>query len=188
MGRHLLWTDIETTGLHANAQIIQLGMVVTDANLNTIAEFEEVIRYRPNELQYQPEALAMHQKSGLWRKVPEAPFDLDEVRTLARSFALKNAGEKPFLAGSSVHFDHRYLLRSMPELVELCHYRMLDVSVFKVLGQLWEFKGWENPLNGSSKHTALSDIHDSIATLEWYRENVLGHGAIGLDELRSVLP
>jgi oligoribonuclease len=175
--KKLLWTDIETTGLHDSAEILALGMVVTDGDLNVLAEFEQHInpKGKASNLDLQPEARRMHEKSGLLARCDAAPFNLAEVETLARAFVIQHGGEKPFMAGSTVHFDSRHLRRHMPKVVELCHYRMLDVSVFKVLGEAWDIADWVKPpcIAGETAHTPIADIRGSIEMLRWYRQNAL---------------
>jgi oligoribonuclease len=186
--RNLLWVDLETTGLDPNTRhIIQLGMVVTDAKLNVIAEFEEVVHYTTRfGMPWDPEALDMHKKTGLLRAVERAPFNLEQVEILAKSFILKNAGPTPpYLAGSSVHFDQAFLKRHMPLIPALCHYRLLDVSVFKVIGDVWGTMpppmypdGTPGRSGGGVKHTALADIRDSIHAFKHYAATALDRSMV----------
>jgi oligoribonuclease len=185
MDKRILWCDLETTGLDPNTdRILSVGLVVTDAALNVVAEFEHDVR-SPSERKWEwpPVVREMHTKSGLATRILSAPFTLDEIEVLARAFVHTHAGEKPYLAGSTVHFDARFLGVHMPKVLALCHYRMLDVSVFKVLGSLWGIKAWENPLQGKAQHTPLADIRDSIASLRYYVENVLFDEGAVIDRL-----
>lgn len=181
----LLWTDIETTGLGPSASIIQLGMVVTDGDLNVIAEFEEVVRHTDaNRLYWDAPAYEMHKKTGLLKEIETARLDTHQVSVRAASFIqnycnlptlpdLTVGGVKPFMAGSSVHFDHMKLTQFMPRITELCHYRLLDVSVFKVLGAVWGIDALAKPPDsGEVKHTALADIHGSIGLLRYYLDTL----------------
>lgn len=173
--RKLLWCDLETTGLESKKdRILSVGFIVTDNALNELATFEhDVLTPKENPWNWAKAVREMHAKSGLDKRIEKADFTLDEIRILARAFILQHAGVNPTLAGSSIHFDHRFLLENAPELPALCHYRMLDVSVFKVIGEMLGLKDWANPLGGESKHTPLADIRDSIAAFKWYREHTI---------------
>lgn len=165
-----VWTDIETTGLDPTTRhILAVGFLVTDENLNPIAELEETVRQnRLGPDSYDQVAWEMHGPDGtcLREASVNARFSLGEVETIARHFILKHGGQQPIMAGSSVHFDHRWLSYYMPGIPKLCHYRMLDVSVFKVLAGQW---GIQAPKAGRIAHTPLADIRASIQELQTWR-------------------
>lgn len=166
----LLWLDLETTGLDpATQDIIQLGMIVTDHKLNELGRFEELVRCTRPHTDWEDAAWMMHgphfsSSTGLARKVAQAPFLLGEVGILAKSFLLKTVGdEKAVLAGNSVHFDRSFLqAKECKEILSFVGHRHLDVSTFKVLGEMY---GWSRP-KGPAAHTALADLQMAIHSLK----------------------
>ncbi len=169
---NLIWIDLEMTGLDTdNDSILEIATVVTDKDLNVLAEGPEfAIRHDEQRL------LAMddwnrnqHRKSGLWQRVLDSEIDmaLAEVRTVEFLVQWVPAGKSP-MCGNSICQDRRFMHRLMPRLEQFFHYRNLDVSTLKELARRWApdvYKGF----NKDSAHTALSDVHDSIAELAYYR-------------------
>jgi oligoribonuclease len=168
----LVWIDLEMTGLDTDADwILEIATVVTDADLNVLAEGPELAIAHPLE-----RLLAMddwnrnqHGKSGLWRRVLEegVPTDEAERRTLAFLREWLPPGQSP-MCGNSICQDRRFLHRCMPELERYFHYRNLDVSTLKELARRWA-PGLLAGVDKAAAHTALSDVHDSIAELRHYR-------------------
>jgi len=168
----LIWIDLEMTGLVPEAdRIIEVATVVTDADLVVIAE-GPVIAVR------QPEAAlaAMdewntrtHTASGLVARVRTSTVDeaAAEQATIAFLAQHASAGRSP-MCGNSVCQDRRFLARWMPGLERYFHYRNLDVSTLKELARRWapEVAGG---VEKESRHTALADVHESIAELRHYR-------------------
>ncbi|TAH41034.1 MAG: oligoribonuclease [Gammaproteobacteria bacterium] len=174
---NLIWIDLEMTGLDTDKDsILEIATVVTDRNLNLLAEGPEfAIRHAESAL------LAMddwnrnqHRKSGLWQRVIDSDVDmaLAEVRTVEFLAKWVPAGKSP-MCGNSICQDRRFLHRLMPRLERFFHYRNLDVSTIKELARRWApevYKGHSK----DAAHTALSDVRDSIAELAYYRP-FLGH-------------
>lgn len=175
--RRLIWIDLEMTGLDPEQdRIIEVATIVTDADLNTIAEGPvlavhqvDVVMEGMDEWNTQT-----HGNSGLTRRVRES--DLTEREAELRTLAFLNdyvdAGQSP-ICGNSICQDRRFLARYMPELEEFFHYRNLDVSTVKELARRWK----PEVLEGFSKkgaHQALDDIRESIAELQHYRETLFG--------------
>jgi oligoribonuclease len=172
---NLIWIDLEMTGLRPDIDsIIEIATVVTDRDLNVLAEGPEfAIRHEEARL------LAMddwnrnqHGKSGLWQRVLES--DVEHLRAEADTIAFLEkwvpAGKSP-MCGNSICQDRRFLYRQMPALERYFHYRNLDVSTLKELARRWApavCKGFSK----DSAHTALSDIHDSIDELRYYRAHM----------------
>ncbi|HRN61152.1 MAG TPA: oligoribonuclease [Luteimonas sp.] len=168
----LVWIDLEMTGLDTNRDsILEIATVVTDSDLNVLAEGPEFAIAHPLAVL---EAMdewnrTQHGKSGLWRRVLEECVAMAEAeaRTLEFLRAWLGPGQSP-MCGNSICQDRRFLHRQMPELERFFHYRNLDVSTLKELARRWS----PSVLAGVSKtaaHTALSDVHDSIAELRHYR-------------------
>ena len=168
----LIWIDLEMTGLDTGADsILEIATVVTDSDLHVLAEGPELAIGHPlAALEAMDEwNRTQHAKSGLWRRVLEDGVGLAEAeaRTLAFLEAWVPAGQSP-MCGNSICQDRRFLHRLMPRLEQHFHYRNLDVSTLKELARRWA----PEILAGAgkeAKHTALSDVHDSIAELRHYR-------------------
>lgn len=169
----LIWIDLEMTGLDTDRDsIIEIATVVTDAQLNVLAEGPEFAIAHPVEtLEAMDEwNRNQHRRSGLWQRVLES--DVDHAQAEARTVAFLQdwikAGASP-MCGNSICQDRRFLHRQMPRLERYFHYRNLDVSTIKELARRWA----PSVLGGvtkTSSHTALSDVHDSIAELRHYRQ------------------
>jgi oligoribonuclease len=161
-----LWLDMEMTGLDPEeCVILEVAAVVTDAHLRRLDTLEAVV--------YQPEAVLAgmdewnvrtHTKSGLLARVPSgrplADVEADMCRLVSRYF-----GDEPaVLAGNSIGQDRKFVDRYMPRLAARLHYRMLDVSSFKVMiGARWGLK-----YDKAQRHRAVEDIGESIDELAYY--------------------
>ncbi|RTR00780.1 oligoribonuclease [Halomonas nitroreducens] len=174
--QRLVWIDLEMTGLDPSRErIIEVATLVTDADLNVVAEGPVLAVHQADSLL---EAMddwnqKTHGASGLVKRVKESRIDTAEAerQTLAFLRAHVAPGTSP-MCGNSVHQDRRFLEREMPELLAFFHYRNLDVSTLKELAKRW------NPgaLVGFSKrnvHLAMDDIKESIAELAHYRRTFL---------------
>lgn len=175
----LIWIDLEMTGLDTdNDSILEIATVVTDAELNVLAEGPELAIAHPVA---QLEAMDewnrnQHRRSGLWDRVLSHGVSMAEAeeRTLAFLAEWVPARTSP-MCGNSICQDRRFLHRLMPRVEKHFHYRNLDVSTIKELARRWS----PQVLAGVSKesaHTALSDVRDSIAELRHYRQHM---GALG---------
>lgn len=168
----LIWIDLEMTGLNTDQDsIIEIATVVTDAQLNVLAEGPELaISHTLEVLEAMDEwNRGQHRRSGLWQRVLDSQVNhaQAEAQTVAFLAEWISAGASP-MCGNSICQDRRFLHRQMPRLQSYFHYRNLDVSTLKELARRWA----PSVLGGfakTSSHTALSDIHDSIAELRHYR-------------------
>ncbi len=169
---NLIWIDLEMTGLDTDHDsILEIATVVTDKDLHLLAEGPAfAIRHDEATL------LAMddwnrnqHGKSGLWQRVLDSEIDmaLAEVRTVEFLLQWVPAGKSP-MCGNSICQDRRFMHRLMPRLERFFHYRNLDVSTVKELVRRWAPEVGKG-FNKEAAHTALSDVHDSIAELAYYR-------------------
>lgn len=169
---NLIWIDLEMTGLDTdNDSILEIATVVTDKQLNILAEGPELAIGHPLA---QLEAMDdwnrnQHRKSGLWDRVLQQGVTMAEAekRTLAFLAEWVPANASP-ICGNSICQDRRFLHRLMPRVERHFHYRNLDVSTLKELAYRWAPTVLAG-LNKQSRHTALSDVHDSIAELQHYR-------------------
>ncbi|MDR3299489.1 MAG: oligoribonuclease [Candidatus Accumulibacter sp.] len=173
---HLIWLDMEMTGLDPERErIIELAMIVTDSNLETVAESPVWVVHQPDSLLDAMDAwnTGTHGKSGLTARVRASPLDEATVEAAALAFAREHApqGISP-MCGNSIGQDRRFMVRYMPALEAWFHYRNIDVSTLKELCKRWNpdlAKGFKK----ASAHTALADVRESIEELKYYREHFL---------------
>lgn len=173
---NLIWLDMEMSGLLPDTdRILELAAVVTDAQLNVIAESPVLVIHQSDAVLDGMDAWnkGTHGRSGLIDKVKASTLD-EEAATDAMLAFLKEhvpAGKSP-MCGNSICQDRRFMARYMPRLESFFHYRNLDVSVFKELSRRWRpdiYAGFKK----ASRHEALADIYESIDELKYYREHFL---------------
>lgn len=173
---NLIWLDMEMSGLLPDTdRILELAAVVTDAQLNVIAESPVLVLHQSDAVLDGMDAWnkGTHGRSGLIDKVKASALD-EEAATDAMLAFLKEhvpAGKSP-MCGNSICQDRRFMARYMPRLEAFFHYRNLDVSVFKELSRRWRpdiYAGFKK----ASRHEALADIYESIDELKYYREHFL---------------
>lgn len=173
---NLIWLDMEMSGLLPDTdRILELAAVVTDAQLNVIAESPVLVVHQSDAVLDSMDAWnkGTHGRSGLIDKVKASTLD-EEAATDAMLAFLKEhvpAGKSP-MCGNSICQDRRFMARYMPRLEAFFHYRNLDVSVFKELSRRWRpdiYAGFKK----ASRHEALADIYESIDELKYYRDHFL---------------
>ena len=172
---HLIWIDLEMTGLRPDSdQIIEIATVVTDKDLNIIAEGPEFAIHQPDEVLARMDAWnqRQHGGSGLVARVRSSSMTLTEAERQTLLFLSVHvpAGISP-MCGNGICQDRRFLARLMPELERFFHYRNLDVSTLKELARRW----MPSALVGFQKqaaHLARADINESIRELRHYRERM----------------
>ena len=173
---HLIWLDMEMTGLEPDTdRIIEIAIVITDSQLNTVAEAPVIAVHQPDSVLDGMDEWNRntHGRSGLTDRVRASPIgEADaEAQMLAFLQQYVPARTSP-MCGNSVCQDRRFMARYMPQLEAWFHYRNLDVSTLKELAKRWRpdvYKG----VDKKGKHEALADIHESIAELRHYRDNFL---------------
>ena len=166
---------MEMTGLQPDAdRIIEVAMVVTDPQLEVLAEGPVWALHQPDEVLDAMDAWnkSTHGKSGLIERVRASRLTEAEVEKMALEFLQKHvpAGVSP-MCGNSICQDRRFLARWMPALEAHFHYRNLDVSTLKEIVRRWKpevSKGFSK----EGKHQALADIYDSLEELKYYRKTV----------------
>jgi oligoribonuclease len=173
--RNLIWIDLEMTGLDTTRDyIIEIATVVTDSELNVVAE-GPVLAIRQSEavLAGMDEwNMQQHTQSGLLAKVRGSLINEAEAERLTLEFVQRYSPPKRSpMCGNSICQDRRFLHRWMPALEQYFHYRNLDVSTVKELAWRWAPQVAEGFVK-DSKHQARSDIYDSIGELRYYRENL----------------
>lgn len=173
---HLIWLDLEMTGLEPERdRIIEMALVITDDKLNTVAEAPVIAVHQPESVLDAMDDWNKntHGRSGLIQRVRASTVGEAEAEAAMLAFLAEwvPARASP-MCGNSVCQDRRFLARYMPKLEAWFHYRNLDVSTLKELAKRWRpevYKGVEK----KGKHEALADIHESIAELAHYRDNFL---------------
>ena len=165
----LLWMDLEMTGLDpAKDRICEVAAIATDMNLNTIATYEAAVKVDDKLMDQRMvgefweknakscDALKAQNQIGK----PVAVVERELLDFLDKYFVKKDI----YLAGNSIHQDRKFIEREMPELNERLHYRMLDVSAWKIYFENAKKQKFTKPEN----HRALDDINGSIEELKWY--------------------
>ena len=173
---NLVWIDMEMTGLVPETdRVIEIALIVTDAQLNTVAEGPVLVVHQPDEVLEAMDSWnrSVHKKSGLIDKVKASRLDEAEVERQAIAFLEQwvPKGASP-MCGNSICQDRRFLARWMPALEGHFHYRNLDVSTLKELVKRWKPEVAKG-LVKHGKHEALADILESIEELKYYRRTVM---------------
>jgi oligoribonuclease len=172
---NLVWVDMEMTGLIPEVhRVIEIASIVTDSNLNVLAEGPVIaIHQAPEALEAMDEWNTLtHTNSGLVARVASSAITeqmaTEETLVFLREWV--SEGKSP-MCGNSICQDRRFMARHMPELEKFFHYRNLDVSTLKILMQRWRPDLPEAPKQGV--HQALADIRESIEELRHYRTHFL---------------
>ncbi len=173
--QNLIWVDLEMTGLDPEThKIIEIASIVTDSELNILAEGPVLAVHQPEEelAKMDDWCTNTHTASGLVKRVQNSQISEQDAVAQTIEFLEKwvPKGVSP-ICGNSIGQDRRFLYKHKPELEEYFHYRYLDVSTLKELTRRWK----PEVLDGFSKqgtHLALDDIRESIAELKYYRETI----------------
>ncbi|MFC3852124.1 oligoribonuclease [Salinispirillum marinum] len=173
---NLVWIDLEMTGLDPEKErIIEIATIVTDADLNILAEGPELVIHQPMSLldAMDPWCVKHHGESGLTQRVIDSTVTDEEAeaQTLAFLQDWVTPGKSP-LAGNTIGQDRRFMVKYMPKLEAYMHYRNLDVSTLKELAKRWK-PGIVDGFKKQNSHRALDDIRESIEELRYYREHFI---------------
>lgn len=170
----LVWIDLEMTGLEPESHhILEIATIVTDENLEIVAEGPDLVVHQPEEVlaAMNPWCVEHHGQSGLTQAVRESKISSAEAEEQTLEFLREHTteGASP-LCGNSVWKDRLFLMRRMPRVDTFLHYRIIDVTSIKVLAHRW-YPDAAPPAKGDG-HRALADIRESIAELRYYRSHV----------------
>ncbi len=173
---NLIWIDLEMTGLFPHRdRIIEIAVVITDGQLNVLAESPVLVVHQSDELLDGMDAwnTSTHRKSGLTDKVRASTLDEAEAESRMLAFIQPYVqAKKSPMCGNSICQDRRFLANYMPKLEDYFHYRNLDVSTLKELAKRWKPQIYDG-FKKANKHQALADIYESIDELKYYRANFL---------------
>ena len=172
----LVWLDLEMTGLDPqHDRIIEMAMVVTNSDLEVVAESPVWVIHQADELLAGMDAWNQrtHGKSGLIDKVKASVLTEGEAETAALEFLRPLAPkDKSPMCGNSICQDRRFMARYTPKLEAWFNYRNLDVSTLKELCRRWA-PAIAKGVQKRGRHEALADIYESIEELRYYREHFL---------------
>lgn len=166
--KKLLWMDLEMTGLVVEKErIIEVAAIVTDLDMNELAQYHSVVKQDQSFVDAMDEWNVQHHgESGLIDKIPFGKdpqlVENELIHFVSEHFELDK--ESPVLSGNSIHQDRRFIDRYWPEFSQRLHYRMLDVSSWKLMFK----EKYNQEFHKSGSHKALDDIRESIAELQYY--------------------
>lgn len=173
---NLIWIDMEMSGLDPDRdKILELAIVVTDGNLETVAEAPVQVVHQPDSVLAAMDSwnTSTHARTGLTERVRASHLSEAEAEQRMLDFVSQYVPPSTSpMCGNSVHQDRRFLARYMPRLESYFLYRNLDVSTLKELARRWRPALLEG-LVKVGKHEALADVHESIDELKYYREHFL---------------
>jgi oligoribonuclease len=171
----LVWIDLEMTGLEPEScAIVEMAMILTDRELEEVAPPFEVVIWQPEPLleTMSPFVRKMHETSGLIAKIRASSTSIADAEKQALEIVSRHATfGTARLCGNSVWQDRRFLNRHMPSLERYLHYRQIDVTSVKELGEWWYREVYAKP--SDKEHTALFDIQQSIAELRHLRSTIM---------------
>jgi oligoribonuclease len=166
--------DLEMTGLdHTRDVIVEIATLVTDDDLNIVAEGPDLVVHQPEEALsgMDPVVVEMHTRSGLLDAIRRSEVSLDEAGAATLAFIRTHVGEPRTvpLCGNSIGMDRRFLAAYLPDIEQYLHYRSIDVSTIKELARRWYPATMSGLTKKSSAHRAMDDIRESVEELRYWR-------------------
>ena len=172
----MIWVDLEMTGLNPERErILEIAAVVTDGDLNVVAEGPSLVISQPESVLERMDEWNQthHRQSGLIDEVRASIVSEAEAEQRTLDFVREHCDPQACpLAGNSVHRDRSFLRQYMSTLDEFMHYRIIDVSTVKELVRRWYPEIYAQAPTKGDMHRALDDIHESIAELRFYQQAV----------------
>jgi oligoribonuclease len=183
----LVWMDLEMTGLDpARHVIVEIATIVTDDELQVVAEGPDLVVHQPAEAMAEMDDVVkvMHTSSGLLRAIEASTVTLEEAGRATLDFIVEHVPEPRTipLCGNSIGTDRRFLAVHLPEIEEHLHYRSVDVSTIKELTRRWYPGALDAVPRKATAHRALDDIQESIDELRFYRERLFIPSAVTAPE------
>ena len=164
----LLWIDLEMTGLDPQKdRILEVAAIATDMNLDQIADYQAIVKVSDALIEERMTGPFWEQNAktrDALKTQNQAGQPVKKVEQNLIQFVKQHFGKTVYLAGNSIHQDRKFIEREMPELNQLLHYRMLDVSAWKIYFENAKGKKFTKP----EVHRALDDIKGSIEEFKWY--------------------
>lgn len=173
----LVWMDLEMTGLEPSRdRIVEIATLVTDDELEVVAEGPDLVISAPAELLASMDDVVrqMHTRSGLLDAIAASTLSVQEAEALTLEFLrplVPGPGKVP-LCGNSIGTDRRFLASQMPELDKYLHYRSIDVSTVKELARRWYPEAYAGAPRKTGAHRALDDVRESVAELAFWRGTI----------------
>jgi len=170
----MVWMDLEMTGLDpAKEVIVEIATLITDDELNIIAEGPDLVVHQPEHLlvAMDPFVVNMHTKSGLLNEIRASTLSLEEAGRITLDFIKSHVGAPKTvpLCGNSIGTDRRFLAQYLPDIENYLHYRSIDVSSVKELTKRWYPELTAGRPSKEGNHRALDDIRESVRELAYYR-------------------
>ena len=170
---NIVWIDMEMTGLDpAKERVIEIAVLITDSQLNLVAEGPEIVIHQSDEILAAMDEwnTSHHTASGLVERVRASSVTEADAETEILAFLAEHCekGKCP-IAGNSIHQDKRFLQRYLPEIDSFLHYRIIDVSTVKELVRRWYPEPYAARPSKKGDHRAMEDIRESIEELRYYR-------------------
>ncbi|MBK6669534.1 MAG: oligoribonuclease [Actinobacteria bacterium] len=173
----LAWMDLEMTGLDATTDVIvEIATLITDDDLNIVAEGPDLVVHQPAESLAAMDAVVvkMHTDSGLLDQIAASTVTLTEAGDATMAFLREHIGTPRTvpLCGNSIGTDRRFLTAYLPDIEEFLHYRSVDVSTIKELARRWYPDSFAEAPRKATAHRAMDDIRESVDELRFWRERV----------------
>ena len=173
-GDRLVWMDLEMTGLDPETcAIVQMAVIITDRELNPIGNPLDLVVWQPESVleSMEPFVRKMHKKSGLIDQIRNSKHSLSDAQRQAMDLITKHCTYRTAaLCGNTIGQDRRFLVKYMPQIEGYLHYRNIDVSTVKELGEWWYGTTYTKPDSG--KHTAMHDIQQSLEELRFLSKKI----------------
>ncbi|KAJ8723496.1 hypothetical protein PYW08_003408 [Mythimna loreyi] len=174
--KRIVWVDLEMTGLNIEKDhILEIACVVTDADLNIIAQGPNIVINQPDSVlnEMTDWCVAQHGESGLTEACRKSKVSLKEAEKQVLDFVKSHAPEKKCpLGGNSVYMDRLFISKYMPLLNNYLHYRVIDVSTIKELAKRWYQKEFSLMPQKKYSHRTLDDILESIEELKYFKQHI----------------
>ena len=171
----LVWMDLEMTGLDYNHEVIlEIATILTDSDLNIIATGPNLVINQPEEILQRMSiwCIEQHTKTGLLQQVKDSVITIQQAEEATLAFLEQHCQKNTApLCGNSIWFDKLFLKKDMPLIVDFLHYRIVDVTSFKIMLSTWA--GTDITFKKANVHRALDDIKESIEELKFYKKNFI---------------